>query len=443
MKARVTDRRLIIMTRIPESGRVKTRLIPALGPDGASALHAALLDRTLRVADAHARQSGVDVEVRFTGSVEQSAPFRTDRPGTWREQQGTSLGDRIHSAVQAARDEGARAVVVIGTDCPELTPEGLDAAWRSLETADVVLGPAEDGGYYLIGIQQPDPQLFTGVDWGTERVREQTLARCRERGKRVSQLSLRGDVDEVEDLIRCRRDPLGFEACLPIQVPGLLSVIIPTLNEAHQLASTVTPILQHGDCEVVIADGGSSDGTAELATQLGCRVVNANRGRGKQLNAGAALSRGETLLFLHADTRLPPLFREEIRSTLEAGAVAGAFRFQVDLPGWGMRCVEWGTHLRARYLQRPYGDQGFFLRASEFFAVGGYRNWPLMEDFELCSRLRKRGPIRIAPSAAVTSGRRWKRLGAFRNTAINQCCIALYRLGVSVERIAQFYSKLR
>jgi rSAM/selenodomain-associated transferase 2/rSAM/selenodomain-associated transferase 1 len=443
LSERVVDRRLIIMTRIPEPGRVKTRLIPVLGPEGAAALHAALLDRTLRMASDHAQQTVVDVEVRFTGSLEAVDRFRPGRAGLWREQLGTDLGDRIHSAVQAACDEGAKAVVVIGTDCPDLTPEILHSAWQALRTSDLVLGPAEDGGYYLIGLRQPDPRLFAGIDWGTEHVREQTLARCRERSVTVSLLSGLGDVDEAEDLIRCRRHRQGFETGLPVTVPGLLSVIIPTWNEAHQLASTVTPILQHRDCEVVIADGGSTDGTVELATQLECRVVSANRGRGKQMNAGAALSRGDTLLFLHADTRLPTHFREEIRSTLEAGAVAGAFRFQVDLPGWGMRCVEWGTHLRARCLQRPYGDQGFFLRAADFFEVGGYRNWPLMEDFELCSRLRKRGRIRIAPSAAVTSGRRWKRLGAFRNTAINQCCIALYRLGVSVERIAQFYAKVR
>jgi len=437
-------RRLIIMTRIPEVGRVKTRLIPALGPDGATAVHAALLDQTLRTADTHALQSGVDIEVRYTGgSTDAAETYRAGRAIRWREQQGADLGERIHSAVQAACDEGANAVLVIGTDCPDISPKILDAAWHSLKTADVVLGPAEDGGYYLIGIKQPDRQLFAGIDWGTERVRDQTLARCREQRKSVSQLPLLGDVDEAEDLIRCRRHLQGFDACLPTAIPGLISVVIPTLNEAHQLAATVTPILEHSDCEVVIADGGSSDGTVELAQQLECHVVRANRGRGRQLNAGAALSRGELLLFLHADTKLPPTFRDEIRTTLDAGAVAGAFRFQVDLPGWGMRCVEWGTHLRAKYLQRPYGDQGLFLRAADFFSVGGYRNWPLMEDFELCSRLRKRGPIMIAPSAAITSGRRWKRLGAFKNTSINQCCIALYRLGVSVERIAQFYSKVR
>ena len=437
------------MTRIPEAGRVKTRLIPALGADAAAALHAALLDRTLRTVEAHSLETGIDVEVRFTGgnavSVDRYRNGQTasDRTAIWREQHGTDLGDRLHGAIHAASGEGAQAVVVIGTDCPDLSPEVLRSAWKSLEQTDVVLGPAEDGGYYLIGVKEPDPRLFTGIDWGTERVREQTLARCLESGRTVTQLSLLGDVDEAEDLIRCRRLSAEFNECLPRLTPGLLSVVIPTLNEVHQLEATVKPILLHSQCEVVIADGGSSDGTLELAERMGCRVVRTNRGRGRQMNAGAALARGEFLLFLHADTQLPVPFREEIRSTLETGAIAGAFRFQVALPGWGMRVVEWGTHLRAKYLQRPYGDQGFFLRAADFFQVGGYKNWPLMEDFELCTRLRQRGAIRIAPSAAITSGRRWQRLGALRNTLVNQCCIAMYRAGISLNRIAEFYSKSR
>jgi rSAM/selenodomain-associated transferase 2 len=177
-----------------------------------------------------------------------------------------------------------------------------------------------------------------------------------------------------------------------------------------------------------------------LARALGCRVVHANRGRGRQLNAGAALAHGEYLLFLHADTRVPPTFRDDLRSTLAAGAIAGAFRFQIALPGWGMRCVEWGTNLRAKVLQLPYGDQGLFVRAHDFFRLGGFRNWPLMEDVEMCGRLKREGCIGLAPTAAVTSGRRWKRMGALRNTLVNQFCLALYLSGVSPERIFALYA---
>ncbi len=437
----IVVRRLIIMTRIPEAGRVKTRLIPVLGSDGAAALHAALLRKTLHIVNVHAQESAVEVEVRFTGGNSASVES-LDTAGTpiWREQQGTDLGDRMHTAITTAFSEGATAVLVIGTDCPDLTPDVLTRAWHSLDHSDLVLGPADDGGYFLIGMKQPEARLFAGVDWGTEHVLRQTRNRCREWGKSCSLLPVLSDIDEAENLIVCRRFESDFAECLPQQQAGLLSVVIPTLNEIGQLETTLTPILSHPECEVIIADGGSTDGTVELARRLGCRVITANRGRGRQMNAGAALAHGEDLLFLHADTQLPPNFREEIRTILDGGAIAGAFRLGIDQPGWGLRCVEWGTNLRAKLLELPYGDQGLFLRSRDFVRLGGFKNWPLMEDFELSRRLRSQGRIRIASTAVRTSARRWTKLGIVRTTLINQLCIAGFRLGVSPERLAGWYT---
>lgn len=438
---RVCARRLIVMTRIPEPGRVKTRLIPTLGPEGAAALHAALLRRTLHIANLHSQQSAVDLEVRFTGGTTASVEgFPMDRVGNWREQLGADLGERMHRAIETACVEGARHVLVIGTDCPDLSPEILSDAWRQLERHDVVLGPAADGGYYLIGMMRPDVRFFLGIDWGTERVLSQTQDRCRDLQVSVGLLPLLTDIDEAENLVLCRRSGADFVDCLPQEQSGLLSIVIPTLNEEGQLEATLEPIMQHPNCDVIIADGGSTDGTVDLARKLGCRVVTANRGRGRQMNAGAALCRGEHLLFLHADTRLPATFVEDIHSTLMTGAIAGAFRFRFDQPGWGLRCLEWGTSLRCRFLQLPFGDQGLFLRSSEFFRLGGFQNWPLMEDFELCKRLRSHGRIQMTQSASSTSARRWKKLGLFRTTLINQLCIAGFRLGVSPERLADWYA---
>ncbi|MBI1310063.1 DUF2064 domain-containing protein [bacterium] len=429
------------MTRIPKAGRVKTRLIPALGAEGAAKLHAALLANTLRLAERHSSQrSDVDVDVRFTGQNSESSDAGHCSKAVWLEQHEGDLGERMHGAISTAIDEGAQAVTVIGTDCPQLSTETLDRTWNLLEQHDVVLGPADDGGYYLLAVKQPDARLFERVTWGTGQVLGQTLDRCRELGKSVGLLPPLSDIDVAENLIVCRRIGSGFEGCLPEVHPGLLSVVIPTLNEAAQLAATVRPLLSEPECEIIIADGGSTDGTTELARELGCRVVKANRGRGKQLNAGAALARGESLLFLHADTQLPASFRSEMQSILDTGAIAGAFRFRIDQPGWPLRCIEFGTNLRTRLLQLPYGDQGLFLRSRDFFRIGGFRNWPIMEDFEFCRRLKTAGRIAIATSTALTSGRRWKRLGAVTTTLTNQACVAMYCCGVSPERISRLYT---
>jgi rSAM/selenodomain-associated transferase 2 len=157
------------------------------------------------------------------------------------------------------------------------------------------------------------------------------------------------------------------------------------------------------DVEVIVADGGSADATADIARRMGICVVPVRPGRGRQMNAGAALASGEVLLFLHVDTKLPGGFRKHVWSTLDRGAVAGAFVLRIDDEHSGLRWIEWGAILRSHYLQMPYGDQGLFVRSELFHRVGGFPNWPLMEDYELCRRLRRHGRILLAPAAVSTS----------------------------------------
>jgi hypothetical protein len=237
----------------------------------------------------------------------------------------------------------------------------------------------------------------------------------------------------------CRRVGVDFSDCFPSAAPGRISVVIPTLNEEGQIEQTIRRALDGADVEVIVADGGSVDRTVEIARRRGAKVVPVRRGRGRQMNAGAAMASGEALLFLHADTRLPDSFAEHVWSTLDRGVVAGAFRLRIDGRGAGLRLVERGANLRSRLWQMPYGDQGFFIRAEDFLAVGGFKHWPLMEDYELCRRLKRIGRIGLASAPATTSGRRWQDLGVMKTTLVNQCCIAAFRLGVSPERVARYY----
>ena len=222
----------------------------------------------------------------------------------------------------------------------------------------------------------------------------------------------------------------------------MISVIIPVLNETADLPATLAVLQSVPSLEVIVVDGGSQDNTIAVAQEFGAQVIAANLGRAHQMNAGAIAARGEILLFLHGDTRLPAGFDALVRQTLtQPGVVAGAFELSIDSRLAGLRWVEWGVRWRSRLLQLPYGDQAIFLKASVFQSAGGFPDLPIMEDFEFLRRLQRLGRIAIAPAAVITSGRRWKKLGVWQTTLLNQLVIIAYLLGIAPARIAQWYRR--
>lgn len=221
-----------------------------------------------------------------------------------------------------------------------------------------------------------------------------------------------------------------------------ISIIIPTLNEAAHLPATLARIPKTPTIEVIIADGLSQDTTMATASSSGALIIVSPRGRSRQMNTGAREARGEFLLFLHADTLLPDDFADYIPSILtRPGISAGAFRLKFHPPLPGLKLIETLANWRARTLQLPYGDQGIFLRADRFRALGGFAEIPLMEDVELILRLRRQGRIAIAPLPVTTSSRRWRDNGVWQNSLKNQLILAGYLAGISVDRLARWYQK--
>jgi len=219
-----------------------------------------------------------------------------------------------------------------------------------------------------------------------------------------------------------------------------ISVIIPTLNEAVNLLTLLAEMDREDGVEVIVADGGSSDGTGELAKAAGVEVVFAPRGRAYQQNAGAAVATGEILLFLHVDTTLPDGFAAAVRACLaQPGVVAGAFRLGIAGEAKGLRLIERVANWRSRWLGLPYGDQALFIRRRSFAALGGFPEQEIMEDFALARRIKKLGKIELLELAVLTSGRRWQRLGIIRTTLINQLIILGYFLGIAPARLAGWY----
>ncbi|MCH7870783.1 MAG: TIGR04283 family arsenosugar biosynthesis glycosyltransferase [Planctomycetes bacterium] len=222
---------------------------------------------------------------------------------------------------------------------------------------------------------------------------------------------------------------------------GRISIVIPTLNEAEHLRGTLDGLRQADVYEIIVADGGSGDETADIALACGATVVRCERGRGMQFNAGAAAAGGEILLFLHADTSLPAGFEACVREMLERpGVSAGAFSLRIDGARRSYRVIERLVAWRSRFLGLPYGDQALFMTDETFQAVGRYPEFAAMEDFELVRRLRRIGQIAIAIEQVVTSARRWSKRGVLRTTALNAACVAAYLCGVSPHRIASWRS---
>jgi rSAM/selenodomain-associated transferase 2 len=222
-----------------------------------------------------------------------------------------------------------------------------------------------------------------------------------------------------------------------------VSVIIPTLNEAGCLGETLRLLRQQGLHEIIVADGGSTDATGDLA-RAADRLLVGPRGRAAQMNAGAAAATGEVLLFLHADCSLEEgALTAAERCLGRRGVAAGCFRMTVTDPGLVYRMIDWCATARVRLTGLVYGDQGLFVKRDLFRRLGGFPALRLMEDVLISKELRRRGRVVVAPRRIFTSPRRWKSQGVVRQTLRNWALTALAAAGVHPDRLAAFYPAVR
>lgn len=220
----------------------------------------------------------------------------------------------------------------------------------------------------------------------------------------------------------------------------LVSVVVPVLADAEAAARLVAQIPANAGCDVILVDGGGDDRLALLEAPPHVRVIRTAPGRARQMNAGAAAATGAWLLFLHADSGLPPGWYDALQA-LPADAVGGWFRFALDDPAWQARVIERGVALRVRLLRLPYGDQGLFVRPRIFHALGGFRELPLLEDVEFVRRLVRAGRVVELPLPLVTSARRWRGDGWLRRSARNLAIVSGYFAGVSPALLSRWYAR--
>ena len=437
--------RLMVFTRYPKSGTTKTRLIPLLGPDGAADLHRKMVEHTISQVNKLLKIHKFDAEVRYDGG-------NKSRMKTWlgenfnyipQDKEG-DLGFRMKRCFEDVFESGATRAVLIGTDIPGITHTTIQKAFNSLKQKPMVIGPAKDGGYYLIGFQKksfyrPISDLFTDIQWGERHVLDKTLKIAKDLNIHFSLLEELEDVDRPEDLSVWKR--INHQTTRDDK-PARISIIIPAINEADNLKQTLVSIGTMDDKEIILADGGSVDGTVHIAKSLGLKIVNSSPPKAKQMNEGAFRASGDILLFLHADTRLPENFDNHVRQCFaQSGAVAGAFELGINANIPALRLIERLANWRSHRLKLPYGDQAIFVLSEIFHQIEGFPYIPIMEDFELIKQLSKIGKIITLPLPAITSSRRWENLGILRTTLLNQIVIAMYYAGVPPNLIARWYHR--
>jgi len=407
---------LVIFTRYPKPGHTKTRLIPHLDEADAAQLQKEMTEYTI----GQARKADVQIEICYTGGTLEEMQHWLGTDFVYTDQGDGNLGERMRDTFEEHFALGAERVVIIGSDCPANGWKNIRQSFQSLQQNDCVIGPAGDGGYYLIGLRKPSPQLFDGIDWGGDQVFKQTVKAAS--GLMVHLLPRLHDVD------------------LPEDIPPKISVIIPTLNEEENLPTALQKIREGFCVETIVVDGGSSDGTKTVfpdALELECRA-----GRAAQQNLGAVSATGEILLFLHADTELPYHWDWIIRDTLADHSVAlGAFAFKVRESFPARKFIEDTTNWRSIKAKLPYGDQGLFMRRETFEQAGGFPEMPIMEDYAFVRSVRKLGDVVTVSEPAITSGRRWKQHGVLKVTLVNKLMIAGYHLGIPPARLATFYRR--
>jgi rSAM/selenodomain-associated transferase 2 len=421
------------MAKAPVSGRVKTRLEPAFTPSECADLQDALIRRTVRWAREVApgaafvacdQPDALPADVTNDGVVE-------------------VIAQRLAAATAEVWDRhgaGGGPLLVVGVDT-RLTRAHAEAAMGELAAGrDVVFGPALDGGYYLVALARPAPELFDipPTEWGGPDVLDHSLAAAREAGLDTGLLGPERDLDTPADAQHLLDDPeLGA-----LLRRNLVSVVVPTLGEAAALPGLLDHLATlQGRFEVIVADGGSRDGTPEAAARhpLAPRVLHVAGGRARQMNAGAAEARGGLLVFLHADTRLPATaYRSLTASTADGGNFAirfdGGDAFSRVLGAW---------YRVQRRLGVYYGDSAIWLRREAFVALGGFRALPIMDDYDLARRLERGFRTACLPGPAITSARRWRALGVPR-TVLSWVVIRwLFLAGVSPDRLARLYRRAR
>lgn len=439
---------IIIFTRVPIPGQTKTRMMPALSPGACARLHTCFLKDIKR----ECLQTGHDIFIFYTPEDRQQILVRIlGSMERYFIQEGEGLGERMNHAFEKVFGLGYDECVLLGTDVPEMTASDLSCAFDVLLERDIVLGPTEDGGYYLIGMKKPIPVVFENQTYGQGSVLSNTVQTLKSNGYSVGFVSSHCDMDTAADLQGYRMRMRKSQRLKQSDTGGYLagnsriSIIIPVYNEEKTILFLQKQLEKiKNQCEIIFVDGGSTDGTLDYI-QPCYKVIHTSKGRAHQMNTGAEESTGDVLFFLHCDSELPSHTLAHIRKTMRDYRVGC---FGIAFHTWSplmFVCRVISNH-RIKDRKVVFGDQGIFIERELFFEMGRFPELPIMEDYQFSLNLKERGEkIGVAGKRIYTSDRRFpkgtkqKLKFMWKMNRLRK----LYREGVPAYKIDSMYEDVR
>ncbi|WP_099203364.1 TIGR04283 family arsenosugar biosynthesis glycosyltransferase [Miniphocaeibacter massiliensis] len=442
------ERAIIIFTRVPLAGKTKTRMMPALTPMECEQLHISFLKDIKQECE----KVSTDIFVAFTPEDKEKKLVKIlGDDKIYFSQKGNDFGEKMYNAIKFVLDKNYKSCVLIGTDIPEIKKEYLENAFKGLNNKDIVFGPTKDGGYYLVGMNKPIEEAFKNQIYGKGTVLENTVFRLKNKNFKIEYVKELSDIDTIDDLrkfrnrIRENRKEQKTESSKFVYSNNKVSIIIPIYNEESTIEYIQKQLYTFKDkCEIIFVDGGSSDNTLNLIDS-NFTVINSEKGRANQMNLGAEKSTGDTLFFLHSDSKLPSDFLMQIKEVMKKYRV-GCFGIIFDSKNFFMFACRIISNFRAKYRRIIFGDQGIFIDRDLFFELGMYPNLPIMEDYQFSLSLRDKGfKVGITKDRINTSDRRYpkKTIQKLKLMWKMYKLRKMYRNGVDINILSNNYKDIR
>lgn len=449
---------IIIFTRIPVAGETKTRLGNYYTDQECAELHSCFLHDYAEIID----KIDVDVFIIYNGKADINILkniFEQNRIIAYIEQRGENIGEKMSNAFLDVFSREYDSVILLGSDVPSVSENDLIEAFKNLQSNDMIIAGVEDGGYYLIGMNEIHDEIFCIDKYGNEKVLDKTLAVMKKERMSFALLDEKFDVDLEKDLVKfeeeVERKPENY-ACSNtykyIINHRKISVIIPIYNEIKEMKKLFELIESLKEClEIILVDGGSVDGTYEyieknlINKNLHVRLCKSSKGRSRQMNYAASIARGQILMFLHADSKISSDYYSKTVESMKKGDLA-CFTIEFDSNKLLMKINSICSNFRSKYRKIIFGDQGIIVRKQIFDEIGGFKDIPIMEDYQF-SLDAKKAKLKslVIKSIIRTSSRRYSN-NSYKILKTMYSMLKLrkmYRNEVPIDVINKMYKDVR